>query len=291
MADETPNSALGLTSPAAVRVSAGGTPEVVGGTFRSDGGKTPQVVGDQTPAVVGADGKPVTLDKDGKPVVAAAPVLDKDGKPVPPEVVPPVVAEKTYTPEQQAAIADPKLGKFTKSFIDNGDLTPAEITEAATAVGVPEDMVKGYLEGQKALLNAGKPDAAAVELQQQTEANAKVAFEFSKDFAGWQNFAAWSQQNMTAEERSTVESAVTNAHANPAAARIIIGNFFGKFQAAAGTAPRNVLNEAQHGAGAHVADGFKSQAEMVTAMNDPRYNRDPAYTKEVTDKVAVSNWQ
>ncbi len=35
--------------------------------------------------------------------------------------------------------------------------------------------------------------------------------------------------------------------------------------------------------------GFKSQAEVVAAMQDPRYDRDPAYRQEVVDKLERSN--
>lgn len=35
--------------------------------------------------------------------------------------------------------------------------------------------------------------------------------------------------------------------------------------------------------------GFKSQAEVVEAMQDPRYDRDPAYRQEVMTKLEQSN--
>ena len=38
-------------------------------------------------------------------------------------------------------------------------------------------------------------------------------------------------------------------------------------------------------------DGFRSQAEVVQAMNDPRYDRYPAYRQDVYDKLERSNVQ
>jgi hypothetical protein len=35
--------------------------------------------------------------------------------------------------------------------------------------------------------------------------------------------------------------------------------------------------------------GFKSQAEVVNAMQDPRYDRDPAYRQEIMAKLENSN--
>ena len=36
-------------------------------------------------------------------------------------------------------------------------------------------------------------------------------------------------------------------------------------------------------------DVFRSQAEVVEAMSDPRYDRDPAYRNDVFEKLSRSN--
>ena len=36
-------------------------------------------------------------------------------------------------------------------------------------------------------------------------------------------------------------------------------------------------------------DAFRSQAEVVAAMNDPRYDNDPAYRQDVFQKLERSN--
>ena len=38
-------------------------------------------------------------------------------------------------------------------------------------------------------------------------------------------------------------------------------------------------------------DVFRSQAEVVQAMNDPRYDSDPAYRNDVFEKLGRSNVQ
>ena len=37
-----------------------------------------------------------------------------------------------------------------------------------------------------------------------------------------------------------------------------------------------------------VSDTFESSAQVISAMNDPRYANDPAYRKKVEDKIARS---
>ena len=44
-----------------------------------------------------------------------------------------------------------------------------------------------------------------------------------------------------------------------------------------GKTPRNTSN------------AFRSQAELIAAMSDPRYDKDPAYRQDIADKLAVSN--
>ena len=38
-------------------------------------------------------------------------------------------------------------------------------------------------------------------------------------------------------------------------------------------------------------DNFRSQAEVVRAMSDPRYESDPAYRQDIYDKLERSNLQ
>ena len=63
-------------------------------------------------------------------------------------------APTKYTPEQQEAIADPRFGRFSKAFIDNGDLSPDEIREASIAAGLPERLIRDYVDSKRAATTA-----------------------------------------------------------------------------------------------------------------------------------------
>ena len=43
------------------------------------------------------------------------------------------------------------------------------------------------------------------------------------------------------------------------------------------------------GKAAKAESAFRSQAELVAAMNDPRYDRDPAYRQDLYEKLERSN--
>ena len=42
-------------------------------------------------------------------------------------------------------------------------------------------------------------------------------------------------------------------------------------------------------ASADIKEAFRSQAELVAAMDDPRYEKDPAYRQDVERKLENSN--
>ena len=43
------------------------------------------------------------------------------------------------------------------------------------------------------------------------------------------------------------------------------------------------------GKGARTTEAFRSQAELVAAMSDPRYEKDPAYRQDLYDKLERSD--
>ena len=45
------------------------------------------------------------------------------------------------------------------------------------------------------------------------------------------------------------------------------------------------------GKAARAQEAFRSQAEVVQAMSDPRYDKDPAYRQDLYDKLERSNVQ
>lgn len=69
--------------------------------------------------------------------------------------------------------------------------------------------------------------------------------------------------------------------------RIAINGFKAQMTAKYGTANRSLLGR---GATSAPVQGFVSRAEMVKAMSDPRYLRDPQYTREVQEKTMLSSF-
>ena len=72
---------------------------------------------------------------------------------------------------------------------------------------------------------------------------------------------------------------------NPAAAYFAVQALAYKYQDSIGVEGNLIQGKAP----SNNQNGFRSQAELVEAMNDPRYSRDPAYRQEIMQKLENSD--
>jgi hypothetical protein len=99
----------------------------------------------------------------------------------------------------------------------------------------------------------------------------------------YQNMLQWAGQNLSEQEINLYDAAMDRG--DPLTMFFAAQALNSRYQDAVGydgemltgTAPRNTSN------------GFRSQAELIAAMSDPRYDKDPAYRQDIADKLAVSN--
>jgi len=99
----------------------------------------------------------------------------------------------------------------------------------------------------------------------------------------YQNMIQWAGQNLSENEIAMYDAAMDKG--DPLTMFFAAQALNARYQDAigydgemlTGSAPRNT------------ADVFRSQAELVAAMSDPRYDKDPAYRQDIADKLAVSN--
>jgi hypothetical protein len=99
----------------------------------------------------------------------------------------------------------------------------------------------------------------------------------------YQNMIQWAGQNLSEQEINLYDAAMDRG--DPLTMFFAAQALNSRYQDAVGydgemltgSAPRNTSN------------GFRSQAELIAAMSDPRYDKDPAYRQDIADKLAVSN--
>ena len=93
----------------------------------------------------------------------------------------------------------------------------------------------------------------------------------------------WASQNLSEEEIAMYDSVMESG--DKAAAYFAVEALSNRYDDANGV-EGNLL---QGKAPTNNDDTFKSQAELVEAMGDPRYSRDPAYRQEVMRRLERSD--
>ena len=98
----------------------------------------------------------------------------------------------------------------------------------------------------------------------------------------YNQLTSWAAENMDDRALDAFNSIVDQG--NPTAIQIAVAGMKAEYDNAEGYEGRMLTGKA-----AQASDAFRSQAEVVQAMSDPRYDRDPAYRQDLYDKLERSN--
>lgn len=167
---------------------------------------------------------------------------------------PPAPPETALTPEEMNA--------YAKQFFDNGKLDDGAY-EALQAKGIPRAMVDQYIQGQQAMY-------------QQAQAQVETALGGAEQV---QKILAWAGTNLPQARQDALNAQL--ATADPATAATLL---------------RGLAQEAMIPTGGLAAstnpglaaNPFYNTAELQQAIEDPRYGKDHAYTREVQERAKAS---
>ena len=99
----------------------------------------------------------------------------------------------------------------------------------------------------------------------------------------YSNMLQWAQSNLSKQEIDMYDSVM--ARGDTASAYFAINSLSQRFKDTVGYEGKMLTGNAPSSKG----DTYRSQAEMVAAMSDPKYDVDPAYSRDVMEKVARSD--
>ena len=103
---------------------------------------------------------------------------------------------------------------------------------------------------------------------------------------GEQNYAnmlQWAQSNLSKQEIDMYDAVMARGDVN--SAFFAVNSLAQRYQDRVGYEGKMLTGNAPSSKG----DTYRSQAEMVAAMSDPKYDVDPAYRRDVMEKVARSD--
>ena len=98
----------------------------------------------------------------------------------------------------------------------------------------------------------------------------------------YNNLTSWAAENMEDRALDAFNSVIDQG--NPVAIQLAVAGLKAEYDNKEGYEGRMLTGKAAKG-----SDAFRSQAEVVEAMSDPRYDRDPAYCQDLYDKLERSN--
>ena len=136
----------------------------------------------------------------------------------------------------------------------------------------PGELAKEYLRYR----NANQPQAL-------TDENISQLMESAGGEEKYYTIVGWAKNNLSDQEQKMYDTVVDRG--DPLACYFALQALMGRYNDAVGTDGRMLTGKPPSSAG----DVFKSQAEMVKAMEDDRYNDDPAYRQAIMEKLERSN--
>jgi hypothetical protein len=160
-----------------------------------------------------------------------------------------------------------QLSRFSEEFTQQGQLSEKSYAELEQQYGLPRAYVDHYIAG--------------VQAKQNEYISAVHAETGGAD--GFQVVGEWARLNLPASDLAAIERALQSG--DQGVATLAARGLFARYQDATGKEP-NLIGG---GAPSDGLQAFKSTAEVVAAMSDPRYAKDPAYRKEVEQRLAVSD--
>ena len=160
-------------------------------------------------------------------------------------------------------------------YENDGTLTP-EMYDELNEAGFSDETIDAYLGGLRNQL--GYDDAG------ETLGDSEIA-DIKNIAGGEQGYAdvvQWASENLPAEDIEAFDEVINTA--NEAAVRFAVKALVGQYEDAVGRTPDLVT-----GKQSSTGEAYRSMAEVVRDMSDPRYDTDDAYRLDVMRKLERSN--
>ena len=183
--------------------------------------------------------------------------------------------EEEEEPEQSAAAT--LIVEASQEWATN-DGKLSEETMAKFSEVSNEDLVKSYM----AMQNDPNQTSAAEDI---TDADLASLHESVGGEAKYNQMLNWAAENMDDTQLNAFNEIVRNSSID--AIKMSVAGMKAQYEASEGYEGTMLTGKGPKAS----SDVFRSQAELVAAMSDPRYEKDPAYQQDVYNKLERSNVQ
>ena len=174
--------------------------------------------------------------------------------------------QETKPEEVQQEVQQRGLEKFYNEFAETGALTDKSYDELAKQ-SLDKDLVNSYIDGQKAV----------------ADKNTKAIQDVAGGAENYTELVNWAGKNLSEAEQTTFNNMVDGGDVEQAKFAVQglmmkSGTNFNPNQPKLFEGTSDIVS----------ADAFTSVSQVTDAMNDPRYEKDPSYRKEIENKISRS---
>ncbi len=196
--------------------------------------------------------------------------------------------EETEATKEEEEVTDTKEEPEEKSeaysliesasdeYFNNGETLSEETLEKFKGMS-SQDLVNGYMEMVK-----NNPQPTQTEVDVTTAEINKIQNSVGGE-SQYNNLISWAGENLPENEIKAFDDLVSTGNAT--AIQLGVDAIKSRYEAVNGYEGRRLTGKAADTSG----DVFRSQAQLVEAMSDPRYDRDPAYRQDVVAKLERSD--
>ena len=183
--------------------------------------------------------------------------------------------ETETSEEVEVSPAQELITSASAEYYEKGELTPETIERFKEMSST--ELVETYMRMQQE-----QPQQQAESARDLTEAETNSIFNQVGGEASYNNLMEWAADNLPDSYTRAYDDVVETG--NPYQIQIALAGLQAQYEANNGVEGNLRTGRAV----VEKADVFRSQAEVIQAMNDPRYESDPAYRQDVFQKLERS---
>ena len=192
-------------------------------------------------------------------------VTNSDEVSPPPQTPSPTQQEQINEAQRTLSEAGLDYKKFANEYAEKGELSSESYTELKSK-GMSTEMVDSWIQGQEAI----------------SSKLAETAYNSVGGEQSYKNLIKWAGETLPQNEIDSFNRALESS--NNQDGLFAIKSLNAQYQMA-----NNTPNLIQGTTGTSSSGSFSSLAQMSEAMNDPKYQSDPAFREDVSRKLESSN--
>ena len=200
--------------------------------------------------------------------------LGENGDEIETEQEPETIQEEAPTEYSPAAEL---ITSASDEYWENGEQLSQETINKFSSMS-SQDLVQAYIEVTK-----NNPDMVNAEAADISDSTVNEIKNYAGGEQAYTQMVEWASSNLDQASIQAFDNVVNTG--SPDAIKFAVNGLRAQYDAANGYEGTMVSGKAPRSGG----DTFKSQAELVAAMSDRRYDNDPAYRQNIMEKLSRSD--